>query len=424
MFTHRFCLAWSLCCGVALASAQPSQAYAQEQGDSLSLSEAIGLALERGPRVVAARLGVDTHRERAGRASALPDPVLSVGMMNRPFDFDSDQAMTMNQVQLSQRLPWRGKRSSAAEREEHLTVAAELEAEEVALSVVERVRSLYYRMAYIDRAIAVMQETSRLLADLHQTALAQYEVGSGAQQDVLRAQVAQARMDADIRVMRQQRLATAARFNGLLGQRPDHPVGSLDLPAPDAEIPELEALMGMAERRPAVRAAGARIEAAAAQRELAGRAHLPDLNVMVGYGHRSEFPDLFSVMVGLPLPVRRGSVQEPLVRESEAAQVAAEAAQTDLYNETYAALAERRADAARAVEVSELLRTDILPQAVAAVESGLSSYRVGSLDFMAVLESRMLVNQIEIERLRLAAEYQSALAAMDALIGVIPGGAQ
>ena len=76
------------------------------------------------------------------------------------------------------------------------------------------------------------------------------------------------------------------------------------------------------------------------------------------------------------------------------------------------------------MEVHRLLSTDILPPAAAAVESGLSSYRVGSLDFMAVLESRMLVNQYEIERLRLAADYQSALASIDALIGVIPGGTQ
>jgi len=422
VFIHRFSLASVLCLGPMLVGAPPCQAYAQT--DSLSVAEAIAQALERGPRVVAARLGADSRRERATIASALPDPMLSVGVMNRPFDFGSDQAMTMNQVQLAQQLPWAGKRSHASQREARLTAAAQSDAEEVAASVVERVRTLYYRMAYIDRAIEVMEETARLLSDLHQIALTQYEVGNGAQQDILLAQVAQARMEADIRVMRQRRIAAAARFNGLLGRSPAAPVGVLDLPDPDPDLPELEALMAMAEGRPALRAAGARIEAAAAQRDLASRAHLPDFNVVVGYSQRPEFPDLFSVMVGIPLPVRRGSVQQPLVRESEASEAAAEAVQLDLYSETYAALAERRADAVRAGEVSEVLRTDILPQANAAVESGLSSYRVGTLDFMAVLESQMLVNQYEVERLRLAAEHQAALAGIDALLGIIPGGTQ
>lgn len=424
MFTHRFCLMCVLCWGLALSTAYTPRVQAQESSDSTQIADVIAEALEESPRVLAARLSVDTRRERATIASALPDPVLSLGLMNRPFDLDSDQAMTMNQLQLSQRLPWSGKRSSASEREERLTDAAELDAHEVAVSVVERVRSTYYRLAFIDRAIEVMEQTHRLLADLQRTALTQYEVGNGAQQDVLRAQVAQARMDADIRVMQQHRIAAAARFNGLLGRSPDDSVEGLALPEPGGPIPDLEELIGMAERRPAVRAARARVEAAAAQRQLASLAHLPDVNVTLGYSQRSEFADLFTLMVGVPLPVRRGSVQEPRLRESEASQALAEAAQHELYNETYAQLAERRADAARAVEVSEVLRTDILPQAVAAVQSGLSSYRVGSLDFMAVLESRMLVNEFEVERLRLAAEYQSALAAIDALIGVIPGGDQ
>ena len=424
MFDHRSRLARATRWALALTVVLTPDIRAQQRGDAMPLSGVIARALSQSPRIVASRLDVDTRRERSTIVGALPDPVLSLGLMNHPLGLGWDQPMTMNQIQLAQRVPWSGKRSSASTREERLTSAAELDAQEVVVSVVQRVRTVYYRIAQIDRAIVVMEETRRLLDDLRETALAQYEVGSGTQQDVLRAQVAQSRMDADIGVMRQNRVAAAARLNGLLGSAPDAPVGALDLPEPVAAIPPLGELMAMAQRRPAIRAAAARIDAATAQRELAERAHLPDVSVTVGYGHRPDFPDLFSVMVGLPLPLRRGSVQAPAVRESEASEAAATAIELELHNETYAALAERRAEAVRAAEVHALLSADILPPAIAAVESGLSSYRVGSLDFMAVLESRMLVNQYEIERLRLAAEYQSALAAIDALIGVIPGGTQ
>ena len=424
MLAHRFSLARAATLGLALTAALTPGTQAQQGSDPLSVNDVIAQAVAHSPRIIASRLGADSRRERGTIVSALPDPVLSLGLMNRPFDLGSDQAMTMNQIQLAQRLPWSGKRSSASAREERLTAAADFDAEQVVVSVVERVRVLYYRIAHLDRAITVMEQTRRLLSDLHETALSQYEVGSGTQQDVLRAQVAQVRMEADISVTRQTRLAAAARLNGLLGRRPDGPIGALELPEPRAGVPELSELMVMAEARPSVRAAAARIEAATAQRELAERAHLPDVNVTVGYSHRSEFSDLFSVMVGVPLPLRRGSVQRPLVRESEASEAAATAVQVELYNETYATLAERRAEAVSAAGVHRMLSTDILPPAIAAVESGLSSYRVGNLDFMAVLESRMLVNQYEIERLRLAAEHQSALAAIDALIGVIPGGTQ
>jgi outer membrane protein TolC len=419
---HRSRLALVALCIPTLQGAP--EARAQTTSDTIRIEQAIAEALHESPQVRAARLRAEVLRERDTRAGALPDPVLSLGLMNRPFDFDADQAVTMNQIQLSQRLPWAGKRSSSQAREEGLARAADLDAVEVTASVVERVRTLYYHIAYIDRAVGVMQETQSLLADLRETASTLYSVGSAVQQDVLRAQVARARMEADIRVMREQRVAAAARLNALLGRAPDASIGSLELPDPVSEVPELDALMGLAEHRPAVRAARARVEAATAQRDFSDKAHLPDFAVTVGYSQRPEFDDLFSVMVGIPIPVRRGSSQEPLRRESEAEEVAAEASELELYNETYASLAERRSEAVRAADVSELLRTDVLPQARAAVESGLSAYRVGRLDFMAVLESRMLVNQYEIERLRLAAEHQGALAAIDALIGVIPGGVQ
>ena len=94
----------------------------------------------------------------------------------------------------------------------------------------------------------------------------------------------------------------------------------------------------------------------------------------------------------------------------------------ELYNETYARLVELRAQAIRSADLSELYRTSVLPQSQAAVEAGLSAYRVGSLEFMSVLESQMTVNRFEIERVRLAAEHQEALAGIDALTGNTPGG--
>lgn len=395
---------------------------AQTSRDTLHVGDAIALALRESPEVRASRLRTEVQRESVTPAGGLPDPMLSLGLMNRPFDFSTGEPMTMNQVQLSQTLPWSGKRSASAAREEDLLAAAELDAAEVTASVVERVRTLYFRMAWIDRAIEVMEETRALLADLQGTAATLYSVGTGVQQDVLQAQVAQARMAVDIRVMEEERTAAQARFNALLGRRPDAPVPGLELPVPDRAVPTLDVLIGLAEARPAIRAARARIDAAGSARDVAGKAHMPDVSLTVGYSQRPEFRDLFSVMVGVPLPLWKGSVQDPLRRQAEAAEAAAEARELELYNETYAQLAERRAAALRAADVSELLRTDVLPQARAAVESGLSAYRVGSLDFMAVLQSRMTVNQYEIERLRLAAEYQSALAGIDALTGVIPGG--
>jgi hypothetical protein len=51
----------------------------------------------------------------------------------------------------------------------------------------------------------------------------------------------------------------------------------------------------------------------------------------------------------------------------------------------------------------------------------LSAYRVGSADYMTLVESEMTVNRYETELVRLAAAWQRATAAIEALTGADGG---
>lgn len=140
---------------------------------------------------------------------------------------------------------------------------------------------------------------------------------------------------------------------------------------------------------------------------------------MVGlaWGQRPQFGDMGSLMLGVTLPIWAGRRQLPMRREMAAMQASEEAMARDLDNETFAMLTERRAEADRAWALSQLYRTSILPQARAAVESALSAYRVGRVDYMTLVESEMTVNRYEIELVRLAATYRQAEAELEALVG-------
>jgi outer membrane protein TolC len=245
-----------------------------------------------------------------------------------------------------------------------------------------------------------------------------YAVGTGAQQDVLQAQVSVAQATADLVVLSQDRIATAARLNSLLGRPAAEPVGpvSLDL---DADIPpEVDVLLEQASaNRPALQAARQRTLAAEAGYRQAQRAVYPDITVTLGYGNRPEFVDLATLMVGVSLPIFAGSKQKRRREEMRVVRSMEEALEIDLYNETYARLGELRARAERARLLSDLYRTSILPQAAASVESALSAYQVGEVDYMTLLTNQMTVNRFRIERIRLAAEYGEAMAGIEALTG-------
>jgi outer membrane protein TolC len=129
-------------------------------------------------------------------------------------------------------------------------------------------------------------------------------------------------------------------------------------------------------------------------------------------------------MVGVILPLWAGGRQLPLRREMQAMQSMEEAKARDLSNETFARLVELRAEAERATELVDLYGTAVLPQSRAAVESALSAYRVGRVDYTTLVQNQMTVNQYAIETVRLTADYHRAVADIEALVGGDLGGGQ
>jgi cobalt-zinc-cadmium efflux system outer membrane protein len=393
---------------------------ASQLQDRLRIGEVVEAVRSANPSLRARRLRADAARERIAPAGALPDPTLSLGLMNRPLDgFGTDQPMTMNSVQWTQRFPWPGTRAIARERSSHGAEADAFDALELEATLVARAKGVYYRIAQVDRAIGVVESTRTLLRDFLDVTTARYAVGSGLQQDILQAQVAVAQTTAELSVLRERRVALGARLNALMGRPVGLRVGSADLPDPGASLPSSDTLLARAsELRPALQSARKRILAAEAAIAAADRDGYPDLTLTLGYGQRPRFDDFATVMVGLSLPLWTGSRQEPVRREMETMRSVEQAREDDVYAETFARLVESRARAERARSLSDLYRTSVLPQAVAAVESAMSAYRVGRVDYMTLLSNQMTVNRFELELLELAVEYHSAVADIEALTGL------
>lgn len=395
------------------------------QPDTLKLQDALRQALAANPMLRAARLKAEARAERIAPQGALPEPELSLALMNRMISSPGStmDPMTMNQVQLAQMIPWFGKLGLAKERERRLAEAELWDAEEAGRMLVARVKSLYYRVAYMDRALAIMSASRDLLRSFVQVSQAMYAAGTAVQQDVFQAQVAVARMSEEITRMEQERIAMAARLNALLGRGATAPIPALELPEETFELPSADSLMAMAvANRPALKAAAARVAGTEAGYRLARRELYPDLMIGISYGQRPAYEDMGSVMLGLKLPLWAGSRQLPMRREMEAMRAMAEAEAEDLYNRTYAELVELRAEAERSRRLGRLYATSIVPQARASVAAALAAYRVGRVDYMSVVENQMIANRYETESVRLLAEYWQAVAEIEARTGGLAAG--
>jgi outer membrane protein TolC len=85
--------------------------------------------------------------------------------------------------------------------------------------------------------------------------------------------------------------------------------------------------------------------------------------------------------------------------------------------DTRADVAGAFANLTRARALAALYRNTILPQAEATAASALASYRVGGVDFMTLLDNRMVVNEYRQELFRLEAEEGRSWAELEMLLG-------
>ena len=388
--------------------------------DTLRVAEAVRSARAANPMLRAARAAATAAGQRIGPAGALPDPQVQLGLMNRmTSDFGSAaDAMTMNQVQLMQMLPWPGKLGGARRAARHTARAAAADADEQERMLIAQVRMAYYQTAYADRALGAMGQTRELLRTFVEVSTTMYAVGSAVQQDVLRAQVEVARMGEAITRMEQERVAMAARLNTLLGRTALSPIVALELPEIDAgELPPVDSLIAWAMARPALVAGAERVAAADASLSAARRELFPDFTVGVQYQQRPQFPSMVSLMLGFTVPLFAGGRQLPMRREMAAMREMASAELAGAQNETMARIIETRARAVQDQNLIRLYRGSILPQARAAVQAALSSYRVGRVTFMTLVDNQMTVTRYETETFRLLADYAQALGELEALVG-------
>jgi cobalt-zinc-cadmium efflux system outer membrane protein len=388
----------------------------------LELANVYRNARERSPRIAAARALTDAARARTASARRPPDPQVQFGFMNytlpglRPMD-----VLGMKQLQLMQMLPLPGKLGLAGRVADASADAQAERARDVDWEVRSKAAMAFYDLYVTDRSLSIDRETLRLLQDILRTTESMYRVGEGRQADVLRAQVEIARMVQDTIRMTTMRSAMSARLNAIIDLPAQALIGTPLLPAFPDSVPGLDgALHAAMADRPMVRAGERDLEAATAQTKLARREIWPDLTIGLQYGQRSGMDGterMGSLMIGGTLPVFARSRQLRMREEAAAMQQMSLADLMAMRAETQAAVAEAYSNLTRARNLATLYRTTLLPQAEAAITSAFAAYRVGSVDFMTLLDSRMSLNRYRKELVELEADEGKAWADLEMLLG-------
>ena len=405
------------------APAQTAPAQPSSGSGALTLAVLLARVEERNPALQAMRAGADAAARRRPALSTLPDPVVQLGVMNvgvPGLETDMPSSMVPS-IQLMQMVPFPGKLGLMGDIAALDEAIARSASDEMAWEVRERGAAVFYDLYALDRRIEVMRETLALLSDFQQVARAMYASGMGRQADVLRAEVEVARMDGEIRTMEAMRTAMAARLNGLLDLPPDEPVASPTLGRLPATVPPADTLRAWAaDTRPLLAKERQGVDRARSSVSLARRELWPDLTVGIAYGQRPGemgTERMGSAMIGFSVPLFASRRQVAMRDEAIAMQRMAEAELVSGEAEVGARVGELLAELERTRSLTRLYRDEVLPQARATVQSALSSYRVGAVDFMTLVDAQMTVNRFQGELFQLLADHGKALAALESTVG-------
>jgi outer membrane protein, heavy metal efflux system len=122
-------------------------------------------------------------------------------------------------------------------------------------------------------------------------------------------------------------------------------------------------------------------------------------------------------MVGFSVPVFAGRRQLRMRDEAAAMERMASAELGAASAAVAARVIELVAGLERDRTLVVLYRTEVLPQAEANVSSALSSYRVGRVDFMTLLDAQMTLNSYRQELYALLADYGRLVSDLEATVG-------
>lgn len=437
---------YSTLCLWALGLVVPASAFAQAPEDPMP--HLVSEALERNPRIAAARHDVSASRARISPAGAWGDPEVTVGFTNLRTSFDfADDFMTMKIVSIGQRIPLPGQIGHRRAAAELRARAADEAVAGVRVEVAVAMKRAYAELYYRDRALEIVERNLALLRGLEKVMQSRYATGVGSQPAVLRAGLEIAGLEAQRVELAASRHATLARLNALRDRPASTPVGETSCPSslcalaeprPDRPafssalgiggrepaltspngLPPLDSLVGLAlERKPELRVHVARIRA---QEEAVAHARAmrwPAPRFTVGYGQRDGFPDMLNASLSFRLPIFLGAKQGAAVRE-EVAVLSRERAT----HEVMVAEIERDVTAAYAEVLDALGRLElydpgILQRSRATLDATLSAYRSGAEDFLAVLDSQARLYGFELERHRLIADLIGEWAELETAVG-------
>ncbi len=401
-------------------------AFVHAQSSSgLTLNEALRLSLQHASLAKAAEASVQASREAAAKAGQLPDPMLKAGIesvpVNGPDRFSTTRDfMTMRRVGIAQQWVSVDKRAARVTRAQRVVEMEESNYLENVAKIRKETAQAWVNVLYRQRTLALFNAIQKTTAEELAAIEAAHRGAKATASDVVQAKLALVQAQDAARKAEQDltnaRIVlvrwTVVPIEAVVDESP-----SLVSHVGNLTIEELE------KYHPMVLSARRAINLADADTAVTTRERRPDWTVEAGFSQRgSQYSNMVSIGVSIPLPVNRAQRQERDIAEKSALGTKARLQYEDVLRETQTEIRNLAATLASLKERLALFSTQLLPPASSQVDLATAAYRAGTGSLNAVfnarkllLEKRLQVTEMEKEAALTWATLEYHLVAHDGL---------
>jgi len=387
-----------------------------------TLDQLVQELLQKNPAILAARRAVDAKRAMVAPARTLPDPSVTFETMGNliPPTLQAGDPSSARVLSFAQEIPFPGKLNLQGQIASTEAEAEMWRYEEVRREAVSELKMAYFDLFLAQKLTEVVQKSRDLLLQFSDISQARYKVGQAAQQDVLKSQVEVSRLLDRLAVLKQEEETAHVRINTLLYRPPETPFGRL----PELEKPQFSRTMDelyqlALAKNPQVQMNRKDIARSELGVSLAKKSFYPDFEVGFSYYNRRDMPEMFGLMFKASVPLYFWRKQRPELEAATSELIGQRHQYESTQSTLYYSLKDPFLKTATDADLLKLYGDAIIPQATLALESSISSYRVGTVDFLTLLNNQSTVLEYEMKYYEVLADFYKALTSLEAITGEV-----
>ena len=386
---------------------------------TLTPAHLVQIVLKRNPTLDQMRAAAAAAESRYPQATSLDDPMFA--FTTAPGSAWSNNVNYAARVELTQKLPWSGKRELRGQVASAEASAAAREVDDAQLQLIESALSAFAQYSFTLQALVVNTDNLDALENIRKDAAARVKNQLAPQQDLLQADVEIARQkEHGISLERMSRVAKA-KLNTLMHLPPDAPIPPPEKAAQATAIANVSELRAKAvASRPDLKILADRIAAEEASLALMIREYKPDVELMAAYdgfwqGENGR-PLQWQVGAKINLPIRtsRRDAAVAGARARVAERRAELARMTDQVNlqvqESFELLQESE-------KIIQLYDNTLLPKAEANLKEARASYVNSKIPFVSLAEAQRTVVSVKERYFEALADALRRRAALERAVG-------